>query len=128
MKSFSLCLQIPEDFQTHLRGTFLDVFWNKGYRLKDRNLSYKINSYLILKYHLLFFKNVPEKSLTTYLWREVSSSFHKRIRQTLRDNPSSFNFWHINVIFFLLIMLVVPGKEVFLCPKLVFRESFLDAA
>ena len=44
---FSLYLQILEDFQTHLRGTFLDIFWNKGYHLKDRNLSYKSNPNLI---------------------------------------------------------------------------------
>ena len=71
MVSFSLFLQILEDFQTHLRGIFLDIFLNKGYHLKDMNLSYKSKPNLISKHHSLCFKYVPEKIFTKYLRSEV---------------------------------------------------------
>jgi len=48
MESFSCFLEILEDFQTHLKGTFLDIFLVKGYRVKD----------------------VAEKSFTTYIFKE----------------------------------------------------------
>ena len=63
MESFSLFLQVIEDFQTHLRCTFLDMFWNKGCHLKDRNLSYKINCKVISKYHLKSLKMPLKKAL-----------------------------------------------------------------
>ena len=53
------------DFQTLLRGTFREVFQSKGYHLKDTNISYKTNTYLIPKYNFLCSKNVAEKSFTT---------------------------------------------------------------
>ena len=68
MESFSLFLQILEDFQTHLRGTFFYIFWNKGYYLKYKNLSYKSNPNLISKHYFLFFKNDAEKKLYYMEW------------------------------------------------------------
>ena len=79
MESFSCFLEILEDFQSHLRGTFLDIFWSKGYPLKDKSLNYKTSADLISKHHFFFSKNVTEESFTTFLLSEVDLYYCERL-------------------------------------------------
>ena len=69
-ESFSSFLEIFT-FQINLRRKFLNLFWSKGSRLKDKNLNYKTRTNFVSKYHFLCPKIVIEKRFITYLWREV---------------------------------------------------------
>ena len=73
MESFSCFLEILEDFQSHMRGTFLDMFrsnimylGSKRYCMKDKNLNrlnYKTSDDLVSKHPFFRCKNVAEKTL-----------------------------------------------------------------
>ena len=63
MESFSYFLEIPEVFQSHQKGTFLDIFWSKGYHLKDKNLDNKTSADQNLKHHLFCWKISLKKAL-----------------------------------------------------------------
>ena len=71
MEPFSFFLQILEDFVNHLRGIFLNMYiLDKGYHLKDRNLSYKTISNLISKDHA-FKMSLKEALLHIYGVRSI---------------------------------------------------------
>ena len=91
------------DIQSQLRGTFLGIFWSKGYHLKDKSLNYKSRADIVLKNHF-FSLNCRWNKLHYIFMAWVWSIIHTRWSKMAKAQQSTWNkiyiwYFELNNIF-----------------------------